>query len=126
MVLRLSGVRRNARLPALSPDPSYAHPAGGRSGPRALETVPDHQGELPAQVLARYFGADRLRTAQGADHECARRSGVALAAAAPLFQREAWAADPHQRDTVRRLGGSRRVVGLSAALAVAADDLADG
>ena len=67
VVLRLSGVRRHGRLPALSPHPSRAHAAGGRSRPGALGAFPDHQGELSPQVLARYHRADRLRAAQGAD-----------------------------------------------------------
>ena len=66
------------RLSALSPCPSRAHAAGRRPRSGALGALPDHQGELSPQVLARYHGPDRLRAAQGAAPQRARRSRMAV------------------------------------------------
>ena len=53
---------------------------------------PDHQGQLPAKVLARHHGADRLRAAQGAAAHRARRSELAAAAARRALLEQARAA----------------------------------
>ncbi len=126
VVLRLSGVRGNARL---SPLPSAAprpYPAGQRSGPRALGAVSDHRRELPAQVHSRHHRADRLPAAQGSAPERARRGRMAADAAPGAFLAEAWSADPGQRHSFRGPRTRRRVVGLSVAVAGAAIDLDDG
>ncbi len=81
VVLRLSGVRRDARLSPLSPQASRAYAAGGRSRSRAVGAVSDHAGELSAKVPARYHRADRLSAAQGAVPECARPAGMAAGTA---------------------------------------------
>src|SRR5215470_13334923 len=49
----------------------------------------DHEGELPAQILARHQRPDRLRAAQGADRERAWRSVLAAGAAPAPLRRKA-------------------------------------
>src|SRR5215218_3521500 len=86
VVLRLSDLRRDPRLPPLSPAAPCAHAAGRRSGSGAVSAVSDHGDELPPQVRARYHRTDRLSAAQGAVAECARAKGMAAGAArSPLL-----------------------------------------
>src|SRR4029077_11913452 len=126
VVLRLSGVRRNPRLPALSPAAPPAYAAGGRPGPRSVGAVPHYARELSAQVLARYQRTDRLRAAQGAIPQRARRAVMDGGATFTPFRGKAWAAARRQCDLIRGARARRRVVGLSAAVAAAAADPADG
>ena len=59
-----------------------------RPRPRAVGAVPDHQGELSPQVLARHHRPDRLPAAEGAVPQCARRSVLAGARRAAAFRRK--------------------------------------
>ena len=93
---------------------------------RAVGAVPDHQGELSPQVLARPHRSDRLPAEEGAAPQCARRPVMAGGAAPAPFRREARAADRRQRRAARRARAGRRLVGLSAAVAGPAADLDDG
>ena len=88
--------------------------------------VPDHAAELSPQILARYFRADRLPAAQGAIAQRARPVGLAAVAARGAVLGKARSAMRGQCRHVRRLRRGRRVVGLSAVVAGAAVDLADG
>src|SRR3712207_6904125 len=51
-------------LPPLPPGPPRPHAAGGGPGSRALRALPDHTGELPAQVLARHHGRSEEHTSE--------------------------------------------------------------
>src|SRR3954451_20485831 len=126
VVLRLSDLRRNPRLSPLSFAASRTYAAGRRSGSDSFSAVSDHRDKLPPQVRARYHRADRLPAAQGAVAECARAEGMAARTARRAFLGEARSAAWRQRRVVCGPCRRWRVVGLSAAMAVAAAHLADG
>ena len=115
MAVRLSDFRRHDRLSPLSSRPPCPHAAGGRPRPRAVGAVPDHQGELSPQVLARPHRADRLPAEEGAAPQRARatRHGR-LRGACAISGEKLGPQIGRQRRAAGRARAGRRLVGLSA------------
>src|SRR5258708_11953764 len=117
MGLLLPGFCRDQGLSPLPPAASRPQPTGRRSRPDPLGAVSDHRGKLSAEILARYFGPDRLCAAQGAVSQCARRQIVAARATSSPLPGQTGSAAPVQPDFLCRISGGGPVGGVSAIVA---------